>query len=72
VIDSVRIQQAGKRARRLYLSKRFRNAYVAGARAALGEKPRSACPYPSSGGTWKDTDRAAWLHGWHSEATSDE
>lgn len=59
------VQEATLRARRLYRSKGFRGAYVAGARAAVNGRSEESCPY-SSEATWARTWRRAWLRGFKS------
>lgn len=59
------LADAQARARRLYpKSKGYRNAYLAGWRAARNGADSKACPYPEDGEkTWRKAWRLAWIRG---------
>ena len=56
------IDRARQRARRLYTSSGFQDAYVNGARAALDGKSADSCPYRHRRSGWLAW-RRAWLRG---------
>lgn len=56
-----------RQSRKLYRSKGFQGAYVAGAVAALGGRPADTCPYALDRmKTWRQAYRRAWLRGYQS------
>lgn len=61
------LELAQKRARRLYRSKGFQNAYLRGYMTAESGRSRDACPYKrDEKKTWRLAYRRAWLAGWSS------